>query len=125
CQLRSIDQGLGRSSCIGDRRLDIHPGTPMPRRSSPMRFVSQALIQDTISRLEALATILSVDADAASAVPQCLSPDERMRKEIGLSIRVLLPKLRTVRDHEQRNELLAVQQVAEPPPGRLCMNCED
>ena len=74
------------------------------------------LIQDTIDRLEALAEILSVEPAGQREAPKALSPDERTRKEIGLSIRVLLPKLRSVRGDDHTSEL---------PRVRTCSHCED
>jgi hypothetical protein len=76
---------------------------------------SRALIQDTISRLEALVEILSDEAVQTPA-PQGLSQEERTRKEIGLSIRVLLPKLRSFH---------GIEDIQEPPRTRGCVNCED
>jgi hypothetical protein len=73
---------------------------------------STVLIQEAIQRLEALAEVLSTESDIQRCASRTLSSEERTRKEIGLSIRVLLPKLRSVG-------------YEEPPHRRGCISCED
>ena len=77
---------------------------------------SQVLIEDTIARLEALAEVLRSERDGHSSSSDGLTDVERRRKEVGLSIRVLLPKLKLMQVADVSTSLA---------PGRLCLHCED
>ncbi|MET0658274.1 MAG: hypothetical protein ABW110_08990, partial [Steroidobacteraceae bacterium] len=98
------------------------PGTCiyLQLRSSPLGAAmfadSHTLIQDTISRLEALAALIATESVEQPSPPSELSAEERTRKEISLSIRVLLPKLRSVGANAGDYG---------PPRNTVCMNCED
>jgi hypothetical protein len=70
------------------------------------------LIQDAIEKLEQLSALLA--QDVGTGVPaERLPPERRMRKEVLLTIRVLLPKLHAAQS-------LPPQCVPHPRPCRTC-----
>jgi hypothetical protein len=72
------------------------------------------LIEDSIDKLEQLSALLAEELGSGSA-PERLPPDRRIRKEVLLSISVLLPKLHAARS----------LQCHAFSPTRLCPNCDD
>jgi hypothetical protein len=73
-----------------------------------------ALIEDSIDKLEQLSAILAEEL-GSGAGPERLPPERRIRKEVLLSISVLLPKLHAAR---------SLQAHGFPAP-RFCPHCED
>jgi hypothetical protein len=75
---------------------------------------SPGLLQDSIDKLEQLSAILAEELGSGTAAER-LPPERRIRKEVLLSISVLLPKLHAARSLQS--------QGAAPP--RLCPDCEE
>jgi hypothetical protein len=72
------------------------------------------LLQDSIDTLEQLSAILAQEL-GSGAPPERLPPERRIRKEVLLSISVLLPKLHAARSLQR-------QAVCTPD---FCPHCED
>jgi hypothetical protein len=72
------------------------------------------LIEDSIDKLEQLSAVLAAEL-GSTGPPDRLPPDRRIRKEVLLSISVLLPKLHAAR---------SLQRQGGAPP-RFCPNCDD
>jgi hypothetical protein len=72
------------------------------------------LIEDSIDKLEQLSALLAEEL-GTGAPPEKLPPDRRLRKEVLLTISVLLPKLHAARS-------LPSHAFSAP---RLCPNCDD
>ena len=78
-----------------------------------MRNDPRALIDQSIEQLQELSSLFAAEVQSQPRDVQ-LSPAKRMRKEVLLTISVLLPKLRAARDF--RESLI---------PSRGCDNCDD
>jgi hypothetical protein len=77
------------------------------------------LLVDAIEKLEQLASALAETPDGATAAQtEALPSDRRLSKELLLSIRVLLPKLRSARGLQAPQPLPAA-------PYRSCASCEE
>ena len=72
------------------------------------------LIEDSIDKLEQLSAFLAEEL-GSGAPPERWPPDSRIRKEVLLTISVLLPKLHAAR---------SLQSAPFSAP-RLCPNCDD
>jgi hypothetical protein len=72
------------------------------------------LIEDSIDKLEQLSALLAEELGSGTP-PERLPPDRRLRKEVLLTISVLLPKLHAARS-------LPSHAFSAP---RLCPNCDD
>jgi hypothetical protein len=72
------------------------------------------LIDDSIDKLEQLSALLAEELSSGAA-PERLPPERRIRKEVLLTISVLLPKLHAARS-------LPSPTVSLP---RFCPNCDD
>jgi hypothetical protein len=72
------------------------------------------LIEDSIDKLEQLSALLAAELGSA-APPERWPPDRRIRKEVLLSISVLLPKL-----HAARSQPGPAMRVP-----RVCPGCDD
>jgi hypothetical protein len=72
------------------------------------------LIEDSIHKLEQLSAVLAQEF-GSGAVAERLPPDRRIRKEVLLTISILLPKLHAARS------------LQGPPvcPPYFCPHCED
>jgi hypothetical protein len=79
-----------------------------------MNIQPSGLIDDSIDKLEQLSALLAEELGSGSA-PERLPPDRRIRKEVLLSISVLLPKLHAAR---------SLPGPAASVP-RFCPHCED
>jgi hypothetical protein len=77
--------------------------------SQPLR-----LLQDSIDKLEQLSAILAEELGSGTPAER-LPPERRIRKEVLLTISVLLPKLHAARSLQSRG-------VAPPCS---CPNCDD
>jgi len=82
-----------------------------------MTIDAQDLIRETIGNLEVLAGLLKDSPDPSSRDKHGLTPEARTRKEVGLSIGVLLPKLRTIN--------VGDDDAIELPRHRACIDCEE
>jgi hypothetical protein len=76
----------------------------------------QDLIRETVAHLETLAGMLKDNPDPSPSEKSGLTPEARTRKEVGLSIKVLLPKLRGINIGDDAAEL---------PRHRGCETCDD
>jgi hypothetical protein len=72
------------------------------------------LIQESISHLERLSSLLAEETRTDPSQPAPLPPRSRISKEVLLTIGVLLPKLHA-----------AHQLHVHPMPPKLCPNCDD
>lgn len=71
------------------------------------------LIEDSIVTLEQLSAVLAEELGSGAA-PERLPPERRIRKEVLLSISVLLPKLHAARSPPNHR-----------PAPRACPHCDD
>lgn len=72
------------------------------------------LVEIAIGNLEALSEALRDEASETSHDSETLTPEARSAKEASLSIQILLPKLRTIR-----------QVHAAKSPRCRCANCDE
>jgi hypothetical protein len=84
------------------------------QRRVPMISQTPGLLQDSIDKLEQLSAILAEELGSGTPAER-LPPERRIRKEVLLSISVLLPKLHAAHS-------LQSQSVSAP---RSCPNCDE